>query len=90
MTSFRDFLDTQMCNPDFRREYDALEPEFAIIQAIIDARKESGLTVDQISERSGISTADIERLENGDQTLPIYTLQKLASSIGKQVQIVFI
>lgn len=39
--SFKDYLNEQLQNPTFKSEYDALELEFAIIQAMIDARKAS-------------------------------------------------
>ena len=41
-TNFRDYLNEQLRDPAFRAEYDALEPEFAIRQAIIDARRAGG------------------------------------------------
>ena len=44
--NFRETLNKQMANPEFKAEYDALEPEFQIIQAIVDARNRSGLTHD--------------------------------------------
>ena len=44
MSSYRDFLKEQLKDPELKAEYDALEPEFAIIQAMIKARKTAGLT----------------------------------------------
>ncbi|WP_288312661.1 hypothetical protein [uncultured Selenomonas sp.] len=44
MSSYDNFFQEQMRDPEVKAEYDALEPKFSIIQAIIDARKESGLT----------------------------------------------
>lgn len=90
MTTFDEFLNDQLKNPHFKAEYDALEPEFAIIQALIDARNESGLTQEQLSEKTGISQRDIARLENGDISLSIDTLKKLATGIGKQMKIAFV
>lgn len=55
MITFEDFLAEKMQNPEFKAEYESLEPEFAIIQAIIDARKNAGLTQKELSERTGIS-----------------------------------
>ena len=31
MSDFREFLDKQLQDPEFKKEWDALEPEFAII-----------------------------------------------------------
>ena len=50
---WKEFLNEQLKDPKVRTEWDALEPEFAIIQAIINARKHAGLTQKQLSERTG-------------------------------------
>ncbi len=44
MSEFREFLTEQLEDPQFRAEWDALEPEFAIIQSLIDKSKASGYT----------------------------------------------
>ena len=49
MSSFNDLLKEQLKDPQFKAEWDALEPEYAIVQAIIDARKRSGLTQKELS-----------------------------------------
>jgi hypothetical protein len=41
MTTFKQYLSEQMKDPEFREEYEALEPEFAVIKAKIDARKKT-------------------------------------------------
>jgi len=89
MTKFNDYLKEQMADPAFRQEWDALEPEFAIVQAIIDARKESGLTQKQLSERTGIAQADISKLESGNANPSVRTLQRLAAGMGMRVKIEF-
>lgn len=89
MTKFNDYLKDQMADPAFRQEWEALEPEFAIVQAIIDARKESGLTQKQLSERTGIAQADISKLESGNANPSIKTLQRLAAGMGMRVKIEF-
>ena len=48
-TKFNDFLKEQLQDPEFQKEYEALQPEHAIMQAIIDARKLSGLTQKELS-----------------------------------------
>lgn len=90
MSSYRDFLQEQLKDPALKAEYDALEPEFAIIQAMIDARKTAGLTQKQLAERTGITQADISRLENGNANPSLKTLQRLAKGMGMRMQIQFI
>ena len=69
MSSFNAYLKEQLKDPAVKAEYDALEPEFSIIQAMIDARKASGLTQKQLAEKTGIAQADISKLENGNANL---------------------
>lgn len=87
---FDDLLHEQLKDPKFKAEYDALEPEFAIIEAIMKARIETGLTQKQLSERTGISQADISRIERGTANPSLHTLQRLAEGMGRRVQINFI
>jgi DNA-binding XRE family transcriptional regulator len=89
MTQFNDYLKKQLSDPEFKKEWDALEPEFAIVQAMIDARKESGLTQKQLSERTGIAQADISKLESGNGNPSVKTLQRLAAGMGMRVKIEF-
>lgn len=90
MTRFDDFLKEQLKDPEIKKEYDALEPEFAIIKAIIDARIESGLTQKELSERTGIAQSDISKLENGNANPSIRTLKRLANAMGKTLKIEFV
>ena len=81
-TKFNDFLQEQLQDPEFRKEYEALQPEHAVVQAIIDARKNAGLTQKELSERTGIAQGDISKLENGNANPSIRTLQRLAAAMG--------
>ena len=90
MTNYEKYFAEQMQNEEFRKEYEALEPEFAIIQAIIDARQETGLTQRELSERTGIAQSDISKPENGNANPSIRTLKRLAEAMGKQLKISFV
>lgn len=86
---FDDFLQEQLADPQVRAEYDALEPEFTIMQAMIDARKASGMTQKQLAEKTGINQADISKLEHGNANPSLRTLQRLAKGMGKRLTIRF-
>lgn len=89
MSEFREYLDQQLQDPAFKAEYEALEDEFIIIQAIIDARKRSGLTQRQLAEKTGIAQADISKLENGNANPSLRTLRRLAAGMGMKVKLEF-
>ena len=88
--TFDSYLSEKLKNPELKQEYDALDPEFAIVQAMINARKESGLTQKQLSDRTGITQADISRLESGNANPSLRTLQRLAEGLGMKLHVEFI
>lgn len=90
MTNYKDFLNEQLRDDDFKKEYDALEAEFSIIQALLDARKNSGLTQMDLAERTGIAQADISKLENGNANPSLKTLQRLAEGMGMRLKVEFV
>lgn len=57
--------DELMQDPEFVKEYEALQPEVNITRAILDARIKVVMTQMELSQKSGISQADISRLEKG-------------------------
>lgn len=90
MSKFNDFLRDKMKDNEFKKEYDLLEPEFAVIQAIINARKESKLTQKELALITGIAQSDISKLENGNANPSIRTLQRLAEGMGMKLHLEFL
>ena len=76
--NFRETLYDQMKDPEFRLEWEALEPERQIIRAIIEGRQLNDLTQQQLAAVTGIAQADISRLENGTGNPSLRTLKRLA------------
>ena len=89
MDDFEKLLDDQLKDPEFRAEWDALQPERALVQAMIDARKRTGLTQKQLAERTGISQSDISKFETGGGNPSLRTLQRLAAGMGMVLHIEF-
>lgn len=90
MRKFDDFFDEQMKDPEFKTEYNNLQPEFDVIRAIIDARTNQNLTQKQLSEKTGINQADISKLENGTRNPTINLLKRLADGMDMILKIEFI
>ena len=90
MRKFDDFFDEQMKDPEFRTEYNNLQPEFDVIRDIIDARTNQNLTQKQLSEKTGINQADISKLENGTRNPTINLLKRLADGMDMILKIEFI
>ncbi|MBQ6480506.1 MAG: helix-turn-helix transcriptional regulator [Anaerolineaceae bacterium] len=87
--NYRERLIRDLKDPDFRKEWDALEPEFQIAEMIINARIENSLTQKELAERSGVGQASLSRIETGSVSPDIATLQKIAGAIGKKLVLSF-
>ena len=90
MSDFRDYLNKRMKDEGFKKEWDELEPEYAMIQAIIDARKASNMTQKELSERTGIDQADISKIVRGNANPALSTLKRLADGTNMVLKLEFI
>ena len=79
-----------MKSEEFAKEYEALQPEFDVIKAIIEARTSQNLTQKELAERTGINQADISKLENGTRNPTIHLLKRLADGMGMVLKIEFV
>lgn len=62
---FARYLKKNLEDPEFRKEWDALEAETQIMRSMIEARLEAGMTQKQLSEKTGIKHSWIDRIEGG-------------------------
>ena len=90
MRSFDDMLSKQLQDEEFRKEYEAIQPEMDVIRAIVDARTSQNMTQKELAERTGINQADISKLENGTRNPSINLLKRLAEGMGMTLKIEFI
>jgi ribosome-binding protein aMBF1 (putative translation factor) len=75
-------------DPEYMKEYDALEEEFARAKLVIDARTHADLSQAELAERMGTSQSAIARLESGRFKPSTRTLEKLAAATGMRLRIV--
>ena len=87
--NLKEYKAEQMKNPAFAAAYEEIQPEMAIIRAIVEAREASHLTQKDLSERTGIAQAEISKLENGSRNPSIKLLQRLAAGMRMNLKIVF-
>lgn len=76
-----------MKDPEIKAEYDRLEPEYEIIEAIIRKRLEKGMTQKQMAEKMGTKQSALSRLESGNYNPSLAFLKKVASALGSSVHI---
>ena len=90
MRKFNDFLDEQLQDEEFKKEYDDIQPELDVIKAIVDARISKNLTQKELAQRTGINKADISKLEHGIRNPSINLLKKLAEGMDMALKIEFV
>ena len=78
-----------MKNPKHRAEYDALEEEFALIGAMMDARAHAGLTQAEVAKRMKTTQTAVARLESGRIKPSTRTLERSARATGHRLVIGF-
>ena len=84
-----------LSDPDVRAEYERIErEEMPMLDTILRARAEAGLTQAQVAARMGTQAPAVARLENalvtGKHSPSIATLQKYATALGKKLEVRFI
>lgn len=76
-------------DPEYVREYEALEEEFALARALIGARAQAGLTQEELAQRMGTTQSAIARMEGGKAKPSTTTLVKLAKATGTRLRVSF-
>ena len=76
-------------DPEYVEEYEALEEEFALAEALIEARAKNNMTQDQVAERMGTSRTAIARLEGANGNPSLSTLRRFAEATGTRLRVRF-
>jgi DNA-binding XRE family transcriptional regulator len=81
-------------NPAIQAEYERIErDEMPMLDTILNARREAGLTQAKVAERMGTKAPAVARLESalvsGKHSPSIETLKKYAAAMGKRVEVRF-
>lgn len=85
--SFRSLKKRLLKDPKIRREYDKLEPEFALIRSILDRRLKLGLSQAQLAKKLGTKQSAIARLEGWGSNPTVKQLQKIADALDAKLVI---
>ncbi len=89
MTRIKDLHKRWMKDAEYRREYDALEEEFALAAAVAKARSSAGLSQAELARRMKTTQSTIARLESGRGRPSTRTLDRFAKATGHRLKISF-
>ena len=94
MATYKALRERALSDPKVRSEYDRLNrEEFALLDAMLAARRAAGLSQADVAERMGTKAPAVTRLERalatGQHSPSIDTLRKYAAACGKKLVISF-
>ena len=77
-------------NESFKNEYLNTQAEYEAMREVMKARIECDLTQKELSQLSGVTQADISRIENGNFNPTIKMLQRLAAGMNRHIELKFV
>ncbi len=89
MSDFRNFVNEQLQDSEFRKEHEADRTMQELIRSLIAARISAGMTQKELADKSGIRQSSISKIEGGSCVPTITTLRTLAQALGKKLSISF-
>lgn len=69
-------------------EADATDSGYDIIQELIRARKDMKMTQKDLSAATGVTQADISRIESGSRNPSLKLVRRLAKGVGMELKLV--
>ena len=79
--------DRKKKSPDFAKKFDKGYEQFKIGVLLKQARKEAGLTQEQVAEQLNTKKSAISRIENHAEDIRLSTLENFAEAVGKNLRL---
>lgn len=90
LVDFEVFKKKLFKDPEFVKAYHELDPEFAVIEAILRARLKRGVTQKKLATRLKTKQSAISRLESGTANPSLNFLKRLAKALDSRLEIRFL
>lgn len=87
MSTLAELLAKNMKDPAFVAAYAEADAEYSVLETMLKARIEAGLTQAEVAERAGTTQSAIARLEGGAVSPTVDTLRKYAKAVGKRLRV---
>ena len=85
--SYNDVKRRFLADPEFRKEYEALGPEFELIESIIRRRGELKMSQEELAAKVGTGQAAVSRLESGNANPTLASLVEIAKALDANLHI---
>lgn len=85
-TTLDAYITKQMKDPEFKKAWDDLEPEFELLGSMIKARERKKISQAELAKRLGTKQSAISRLERGAfSKATVETLKKIADALDSRL-----
>lgn len=88
-TTLDSYLRERLKDPEFKKEWEKSEPAYQVTKALIEARIKGKFSQRELAKKAGTTQAVISRIENMSVSPSVGLLQRIASSLGKKLEIKF-
>ncbi len=84
--TLEDHIAENMKDPEFRKAWHDLDPEFELLESFIKAREKAGITQAELAKKIGTKQPALSRLETGRFTkATLETLKKIADALDMRL-----
>ena len=88
VNTWKEYKREALKNPELKKAYDALEPEYRLASSLIQARLDKKMTQQELAEKAGVTQNTITRLESGTTNPTVSTISRVAGILGKELKLV--
>jgi ribosome-binding protein aMBF1 (putative translation factor) len=86
--TLKTYITEQMKDPEFKKAWDALDPEFQVLKAMIKGRERTGISQAELAKRIGTKQSVISRLERGAfSKATLETIKKVADALDMRLEL---
>lgn len=85
--NFKQYLKKQLKDKQFKKEWDKLEPEYQLIESLIEARLKKGLSQERLARKINTKQESISRVESGRVTPTIPFLKRIAQALDSRLEV---
>jgi ribosome-binding protein aMBF1 (putative translation factor) len=86
--TLKTYITEQMKDPEFKKAWDALDPEFQVLKAMIKGRERTGISQAELARRIGTKQSVISRMERGAfSKATLETIKKVADALDMRLEL---
>ncbi len=87
LLSFNQYFQDSLKDPDFKKLWQASEPEYQLSRQIIQKRLEKKLSQSQLAKKAGTTQAIISRIERSTFNPSLKLLKRLSSALNSKLRL---